>query len=254
MKIARYRYNDAVAFGLLEDSTIRPLEGPLDQLRPVAGAPSIKLSEVRLLAPVIPTKIVAVGVNYRDHAQEMGHQIPAEPLLFLKPPSAVIGPGDQIIHPKQTSRMDYEGELAIVIGKRARKVSAQDAPHYILGYTCFIDVTARDLQRKDVQFTRSKGFDTFAPMGPVIATDVDPTNLQIETRLNGERRQFSRTSQLIFSCYELVSYISHIMTLEPGDVIPTGTPSGVGPMKPGDSIEVEIEKIGCLRCTVAEEL
>jgi 2-keto-4-pentenoate hydratase/2-oxohepta-3-ene-1,7-dioic acid hydratase in catechol pathway len=251
MKIVRYRHQHGEFHGALEDGTVRPLSGQLDQFKPVSEARPLKLSEVELLAPVIPTKIVAVGINYRDHAQEMGHELPREPLLFLKPPSSVIGPEGQIIYPPQTSRLDYEGELAIIIGKRARRVAAKDAGQYILGFTCLIDVTARDLQRIDGQFTRSKGFDTFAPIGPAIATDVDPSDLQIETRLNGERRQLSRTSQLIFPCDELLSYISHIMTLEPGDVITTGTPSGVGPMKPGDVIEVEIEKIGCLRCTVA---
>jgi len=250
MKIVRYRHHDAEFYGALEDHSVRPLGGGLDALKAVAGAPALKLSEVELLAPSTPTKIVAVGVNYRDHAQEMGHELPPEPLLCLKPPSSVIGPEGRIIYPPQTSRLDYEGELAIVIGKRAHHVAVKDARRYVLGYTCLNDVTARDLQRKDGQFTRSKGFDTFAPMGPVIATDIDPSDLQIETRLNGERRQLSRTSQLIFGCEELVSYISHIMTLEPGDVITTGTPSGVGPMKPGDVVEVEIEKIGCLRSTV----
>jgi 2-keto-4-pentenoate hydratase/2-oxohepta-3-ene-1,7-dioic acid hydratase in catechol pathway len=252
MKIVRYRHQDGEFYGVLEDRVVRPLAGQLDGLRPVAGARALKLSEVELLAPSVPTKIVAVGINYRDHAQEMGHELPREPLLFLKPPSSVTGPEGRIIYPPQTARLDYEGELAIVIGKRAHHVSAKDARQHVLGFTCLNDVTARDLQRIDGQFTRSKGFDTFAPMGPAIATDVDPADLQIETRLNGGRRQFSRTSQLIFSCEELVSYISHIMTLEPGDVITTGTPSGVGPMKPGDVVEVEIEKIGCLRCTVAQ--
>lgn len=199
---------------------------------------------------MIPTKIVAIGLNYRDHAKEMGKQLPAEPLLFLKPPSAVIGPGDQIIHPPQTSRLDYEGELAVVIGRTARKVSPADARDYILGYTCMIDVTARDLQSRDVQYTRAKGFDTFAPLGPAIATDIDASDLGLETRLNGEVRQHSRTSQLIFDCNHLLSYISHVMTLMPGDVISTGTPSGVGPMQAGDVVEVEIERIGCLRSSV----
>jgi 2-keto-4-pentenoate hydratase/2-oxohepta-3-ene-1,7-dioic acid hydratase in catechol pathway len=250
MKIVRYRHQGEELYGALEDGAVRPLSGPIDQLKPAPGAKPLKSSEAQLLAPTVPTKIVAVGINYRDHAKEMGHELPREPLLFLKPPSSVIGPEGHIVHPPQTSRMDYEGELAVVIGKRAHRVAVKDARQYVLGYTCLNDVTARDLQRLDGQFTRSKGFDTFAPIGPAIVTDIDPSDLQIETRLNGERRQLSRTSQLIFSCDELLSYISHIMTLEPGDVITTGTPSGVGPMKSGDVVEVEIEKIGCLRCSV----
>jgi 2-keto-4-pentenoate hydratase/2-oxohepta-3-ene-1,7-dioic acid hydratase in catechol pathway len=250
MKLVRYSFEGVARFGALEGDEIRPMAGELGRLEPERGTRPVGLNQVRLLAPVLPTKIVAIGLNYRDHAKEMGKQLPAEPLLFLKPPSAVIGPGDQIIYPPQTSRLDYEGELAVVIGRTARKVSPADARDYILGFTCMIDVTARDLQSRDVQYTRAKGFDTFAPLGPAIATDIDASDLGLETRLNGEVHQHSRTSQLIFDCNHLLSYISHVMTLMPGDVISTGTPSGVGPMQIGDVVEVEIERIGCLRSSV----
>lgn len=250
MKLIRYSFNGVEKFGELDGEEIRPLAGDLGRFERERGASPLRLSRVRLLAPVTPTKIVAVGRNYSEHAKEMGRELPAEPLLFLKPPSAVIGPDEQIIYPPQTSRLDYEGELAVVIGRVAHKVQREKARNYILGFSCMNDVTARDLQSRDVQFTRAKGFDTFAPLGPAIATDIDPSNLELTTRLNGEVRQHGRTSEMIFDCDCLISYISHIMTLMPGDVISTGTPSGVGPMKIGDVVEVEIERIGCLRSRV----
>lgn len=250
MQLIRYSFNGAEKFGALEGNEIRPLAGELGALQPERGAQPVDLNKVRVLAPVIPTKIVAIGRNYRDHAKEMGKEPPAEPLLFLKPPSAVIGPDEHIVLPPQTTRMDYEGELGIVIGRRAHKVSPAQAREHVLGYTCIIDVTARDLQARDVQYTRAKGFDTFAPLGPAIATDIDPSDLALETRLNGEVRQHGRTSQLIFNCDYLISYISQVMTLMPGDVISTGTPAGVGPMQVGDKVELEIERIGCLRSSV----
>jgi 2-keto-4-pentenoate hydratase/2-oxohepta-3-ene-1,7-dioic acid hydratase in catechol pathway len=199
-------------------------------------------------APRPPSKIVCVGVNYRDHAKEFGKPIPKEPLLFLKPSSALIGSGEAIRlpPPSVSRRVDYEGELAVVIGRRARNVSPTASGRYILGYTIMNDVTARDLQKKDGQWTRAKGFDTFAPLSSRIVAGVDPGDLEIETFVNGERRQHSRTSQLVFKVPRSVSYISRIMTLEPGDVISTGTPSGVGPLKRGDDVEVRIEKIGRL--------
>jgi len=251
MKIARYSLEGTESYGSLEDGIIRPLEGPLDGLRPRHLAEAVAVSLVRLLAPAKPSKIVAVGVNYREHAREMGRPLPTEPMLFIKPPSAVIGPEEAIIYPAQTKRLDYEGELAVVIAKPARNLSVSQVRHHLFGFTCLNDVTARDLQARDVQFTRAKGFDTFAPVGPVVDTDVDPRDLMIQTRLNGTICQSSRTSELIFDPYQLVSYVSQIMTLLPGDVVSTGTPSGVGPMKVGDTVEVEIEKIGCLRNTVA---
>ncbi len=251
MKIIRFNYGNEERFGALDGDRVTLLEGPLDALKPVSNAKPIGSSEIRLLAPVLPGKIVAVGLNYRDHAEETGRELPKAPMLFIKPSTAVIGPEDAIVYPPQTKRLDYEGELAIVIARTAKNVAEKDARKYVLGYTCLNDVTARDLQRLDGQFTRAKGFDSFAPIGPVIVTDVEPDDLQVETRLNGEQRQKNRTSNLIFSCDYLVSFISHVMTLLPGDVISTGTPSGIGPMQVGDTVEVEIEKIGCLRNTIA---
>jgi len=250
MKIVRYLQDGIARYGALENESIVALEGPLDGLRKSPDAKPIASAEVKLLAPVAPSKIVAVGVNYRDHAKEMGRELPAEPLIFLKPSTCVIGPGDPIVYPPQSQLVHYEGELAIVIARKASKVSEKDAHKFVLGYTILNDVTARDLQRRDVQFTRGKGFDTFAPIGPLIATDVDPRDLGIETRVGGEVRQHGRTSDMIFGCDYVLSYISHIMTLLPGDVVSTGTPAGVGAMKPEDQVEVQIEKLGCLINTV----
>ena len=204
------------------------------------------LEEVTLLAPVLPSKIVAVGVNYAGHAEEMRHAAPKEPLIFLKPPTAIIGPGEVIRYPQMTRQVEYEAELAVVIGREIKSIGTAEAPKAILGYTCFNDVTARDLQKADRQWVRAKGFDTFAPIGPCIVTDLDPLDLSIESRLNGRRMQSARTSQMLFDVYTLVSFISQVMTLLPGDVIATGTPEGVGEMRPGDVIAVEIEGIGCL--------
>ena len=190
---------------------------------------------------------MGVGLNYRAHALEMGKPLPAEPLLFLKPPSAVIGPGTPIVLPPGYARVDYEGELGVVIGRRARNVTVARALEYVDGLTCALDITVRDLQKRDVQFTRAKGFDTFCPLGPVIARGLDPSRLRLRTRLNGLVRQDSITEDLIFSVPELVAFVSGVMTLEPGDVISTGTPPGVGPLAPGDLVEVEIEGIGILR-------
>jgi|Deesub1362A_J573_1020465.scaffolds.fasta_scaffold00079_110 2-keto-4-pentenoate hydratase/2-oxohepta-3-ene-1,7-dioic acid hydratase in catechol pathway len=203
-------------------------------------------SNVKFLPPVEPTKIVCVGLNYRDHAEEFGMELPDEPVLFLKPPSAVIGDGEAIELP-DCGRVDYEGELAVVIAKKCRSVSRSEALSYVLGFTCFNDVTARDLQRKDRQWTRSKSFDTFAPIGPYVACIDDASNLKIETRVNGAIKQSSNTSNLIFDVPRLIEFISGIMTLREGDVIATGTPSGVGPLSKGDVVEVEIEGIGVLR-------
>lgn len=214
---------------------------------PATGRTGAPVSLARTLAPTAPTKIVAVGLNYRDHAREMDLAIPTEPLLFLKPASCVIGPADAIVYPPQSGRVDYEAELAVVIGKRCTKVSATQAAECVLGYTCLNDVTARDLQARDGQWTRAKSFDTFAPLGPWIETAIaDPHHLDIRLRLNGEVRQTSNTANLIFGVFELIAYISAVMTLEPGDVIATGTPAGVGPMQRGDTVSVEIESIGIL--------
>jgi 2-keto-4-pentenoate hydratase/2-oxohepta-3-ene-1,7-dioic acid hydratase in catechol pathway len=253
MKIVRYRYNGSDRYGSVEGDRIAPLDGVIGSLKPAIGAPAVALGDVRLLAPTVPSKIVAIGLNYADHAAEGGRELPKEPMLFIKPSTAVIGPGDEIVYPPQTANLHHEGELAIVIGTAASRIAAADAEHYILGYTCANDVTARDLQRRDVQFTRGKGFDTFAPLGPWIVTGIDASDLAIETRVNGTVRQKSRTSMLIFNCAYLVSFISNVMTLLPADVISTGTPAGVGPMQVGDVVEVEIEKIGCLKNTIAAQ-
>ncbi|MBF6561164.1 MAG: fumarylacetoacetate hydrolase family protein [Candidatus Binataceae bacterium] len=251
MKIVRYRHDGRDGYGALEGDRIMPLDGAIGSLAPAAGAAPIALGAVRLLAPATPSKIVAIGLNYADHAAEGKRELPKEPMLFIKPSTALIGPGAAIVYPPQSTNLHHEGELAIVIGATASQVAAADADRYILGYTCANDVTARDLQRRDVQFTRGKGFDTFAPLGPWIVTGLDPSDLAIETRVNGVVRQQSRTSMLIFNCAYLVSFISHVMTLLPGDVISTGTPAGVGPMQVGDVVEVEIEKIGCLKNPIA---
>jgi len=211
-----------------------------------------RIESVKFLPPVIPSKIICVGLNYRDHARELGMKIPDEPVIFLKPPSAVIGHEDCIVLPR-VGRVDYEGELAVVIGKRCRYVDREDAHDYILGYTCFNDVTARDLQRKDGQWTRAKSFDTFAPIGPYVSCFKDASNLRIETRLNGRVVQSSSTSNLIFDVPTLIEFISSIMTLKRGDVIATGTPAGVGELRGGDVVEVTIERIGTLRNCVVEE-
>jgi 2-keto-4-pentenoate hydratase/2-oxohepta-3-ene-1,7-dioic acid hydratase in catechol pathway len=253
MKIVRVALNRRVSYGVLEDDSIRVIWGtPYSYFR----RPDIslrltenryKLDKVRLLAPCLPSKIVAAGLNYRKHAEEFNLQIPGAPLIFLKPSTAVIGPEDKIIHPSASKRVDYEGELAVVIGRKARAVDKVKAKEYILGYTCLNDVSARYEQRDDVQWTRAKSYDTFAPIGLYIETDISPDALKLETYLNGELRQATRTSDLIFPVDVLVSFISHVMTLLPGDVIATGTPTGIGPMKPGDVVEVKIEGIGTLR-------
>ena len=252
MKIVRFISGKSQKAGIITNGEITEVSGDiLGDYGPSSRKYAIQ--NVRLIAPCTPTKIVAVGLNYRDHAQELGMTVPPEPLLFLKPATSVIGPGDSIVYPRMSIRVDYEAELGVVIKKRAKNVEEKDSLDYILGYTCFNDVTARDLQSKDVQFTRSKGFDTFAPLGPWIVTDIDPGDLKIELRLNGKLKQSSRTSQLIFGIPRLVSFISRVMTLLPGDLIATGTPSGIGPMKIGDTVEVKIEGIGTLRNTVKDE-
>jgi len=249
--VVRFRKGGEARYGFLEEGDrIRPLRGtPFHD--PETQSETIPLSDVTLLAPCMPGKLIGVGLNYRDHATEMGFPLPDEPMLFLMPASAVIGPGERILYPGMSQRVDYEGELGVVIGRPACHVREEEAREYIFGYTCFNDVTARDLQAKDGQFTRAKGFDTFAPMGPWIETELDPACLTVETFLNGERKQFSHTDQLVFDCRALVSFVSRIMTLLPGDVIATGTPAGIGPMDPGDRIEVRIQGIGSLVNEVA---
>lgn len=203
---------------------------------------------MKLQEPIRPSKIVCVGRNYREHAAELGNKMPDEPLLFLKAPSAIISSGDEIVLPGASQQVEHEGELGVVIGRVARNIASNEDPlSYVLGYTCVNDVTARDLQRKDVQFTRGKSFDTFCPVGPWIETDIDPANVTVETRLNGEVKQKGNTADMAFSVAFLIRYISEIMTLYPGDLIATGTPAGVSRMKPGDIVEVEVAGIGVLR-------
>lgn len=205
------------------------------------------LTKVKLLAPCLPSKIVCLGLNYRSHAEETKLPVPSVPLIFLKPSTAVIGHDDEIILPRLSQRVDYEGELGVIIGRRAKNIPQDKAKDYVLGYTCFNDVTERYAQKEDGQWTRAKGFDTFAPTGPWIETDIDPDDLKLETYLNDELRQSARTSDLIFGVRELISFVSGVMTLLPGDVIATGTPSGIGRMNPGDVVEVKIDGIGTLR-------
>jgi 2-keto-4-pentenoate hydratase/2-oxohepta-3-ene-1,7-dioic acid hydratase in catechol pathway len=256
MKFCRFVSGEKTAtfgspvYGVLEGEQIREILGaPWNKWSP--GARSWDLAEVRLVAPAEPSKIVCIGRNYAAHAAELGNEVPKEPLMFLKPPSAVIGPEEPIVLPQYSNKVEHEGELGIVIGKRCSHLSDADDPlGYVLGYTCLNDVTARDLQKSDVQFTRGKGFDTFCPIGPHIETQLDPANAQVETRVNGGVRQSGNTSLMIYPCAFLVRWISRMMTLFPGDVIATGTPAGVGPLAAGDVVEVDIPGIGVLRNAV----
>jgi 2-keto-4-pentenoate hydratase/2-oxohepta-3-ene-1,7-dioic acid hydratase in catechol pathway len=242
-------------FGLVKGDVILPLaDGETIESFPNLRTDSpIPVSDVDLLAPVTPSKVVCVGRNYKEHAAELGNKMPDEPLLFLKAPSAIIRNGDAIERPPQSQQVEHEGELGVVIGKRARNLGDDDDPlSYVLGYTCVNDVTARDLQRKDVQFTRAKSFDTFCPVGPFIVDGLDPLNLIVTTRVNSVVKQNGCTADMAFSVPFLIKYIANIMTLNPGDLIATGTPAGVSPMKDGDVCEVEIEGIGVLRNSVRD--
>ena len=242
MKIYRFLHQGRPSVGVAEGEHVFRYDG-MDALHLGARVdePPHLIASLQLLPPVAPSKIVAVGRNYADHAKELGNDTPAEPILFLKPPSALLPPNGTIVRPPQSQRVDYEGELAIVIGEQGT----------VLGYTCANDVTARDLQKKDVQFTRAKSFDTFLPLGPCIETALAPNDLALTTRVNGETRQSGRTSMMVFDCAFLIAFISSVMTLYPGDVILTGTPAGVGPLAAGDKVEVEIEGIGTLRNAVS---
>jgi 2-keto-4-pentenoate hydratase/2-oxohepta-3-ene-1,7-dioic acid hydratase in catechol pathway len=251
MKIYRFEHNGRTLWGVLKEENLYPVSGSIFEKFRV-GKRGIPISHVALLPPIEPTKIVAVGRNYLAHSRELGNPVPKEPLLFLKPPSAVIGPNGVISYPEMSERVDYEGELAVIIRRKAQRLSDETkVEEFILGYTCFNDITARDLQFKDIQFTRAKSFDTFASMGPCIATGLDPAGLRIKTFLNGKLRQSASTRAMLFPVPFLVRYVSRIMTLYPGDVITTGTPEGVGPMVPGDRVDVQIEGIGTLSNTVA---
>ncbi|MFF3028202.1 fumarylacetoacetate hydrolase family protein [Microbacterium sp. NPDC057944] len=253
MKIARFSHDDAIMYGIVDESDLVVLAGdPLFTGYETTGA-RVPLADAALLAPVIPrSKVVCVGKNYHDHAAEMGGVAPEEPLLFLKPNTAVIGPGDSIIRPALSQQTEYEGELAVVIGRVAKNVKAADALNHVLGYTIGNDVTARDLQRKDGQWSRAKGFDTFCPLGPVIETDFDPASATIETRVNGEVRQHAPLTDMIHSVPAIIEYASAVFTLLPGDVILTGTPAGVGAFGAGDTVEVEITGLGILRNSVRD--
>jgi len=253
MKIVRFIHEGKAATGILKDGRVFAADGSIYGRLRMVETESLPLKEATLLPPVLPSKVVAVGLNYRDHAEEVGAPIPSEPILFMKPSTSVIGPEEPIVHPSACNRMDYEAELALVVKEKAYRVREKDAFRFILGYTCCNDVTARDLQTKDGQWTRAKSFDTFCPIGPFIETEIDPGRLNVVSRLNGETRQSSNTRQFIFPVFELFSFISHIMTLLPGDVITTGTPSGIGAMKPGDTVEIEVEGIGVLRNGIIAE-
>src|SRR5262249_33477587 len=246
MKIVRFKAAGKTRYGVLDGTHIVEYAGtPYGTFKKARKRWQVK--QAVLLAPVVPTKIVALALNYREHAEEMHLSVPAEPLLFLKPLSSLCGPDDPIVYPAQSSRVDYEGELAIVIRKRCRHVPPERAREYVLGYTCLNDVTARDIQKRDGMPTLAKAFDTFCPVGPCIATDIDPNAVEIETWVNGERRQAGSTKAFIFSAEDLIARVSAVMTLLPGDVIATGTPAGVGPLEPGDRVEVRIDGVGGLK-------
>jgi 2-keto-4-pentenoate hydratase/2-oxohepta-3-ene-1,7-dioic acid hydratase in catechol pathway len=256
MPYCRFQHQDVSRYGLIEN-----MRGEATIIRTLPRTPytfadfecgdktAIPLSDVRLLTPVEPSKIVCIGRNYREHAKELNHTVPTEPLFFLKPPSSLIGPGDEIRRPNALSRrVDYEGELGVVIGRRCYRLQeSDDVRLYILGYTCINDVTARDLQEKDGQWTRAKGFDTFCPVGPVVAEGLDPwKGVCVQSRVNGQLRQNGTTADFLFPLELLLRFISQVMTLEAGDVIATGTPAGVGPLQPGDTVEVTVEGVGRL--------
>lgn len=246
MKIVRFFADGSVRYGIVEGEMIVDM-GDDESFEEDVERVRYPLSDVMLLAPSTPSKVVAVGLNYVDHAEEVGMEMPESPMLFIKPSTSIIGPGEEIVLPGESTRVDYEGELAVVIGREAKKVSVQEAKYFIFGYTCLNDVTARDLQIADVQFTRAKSFDTFCPIGPWVETELDTSNLAIETTVNGKTVQSSNTEMLNWDVFELVSFISKVMTLLPGDVIATGTPPGIGPLASGDVVEVTIEEIGTLK-------
>jgi 2-keto-4-pentenoate hydratase/2-oxohepta-3-ene-1,7-dioic acid hydratase in catechol pathway len=262
MKYCRFEYEGTPQFGWIEtvggqDQITRTFQFPGDvaALESVLKKiPAVPFATAALLAPVQPSKIICVGRNYREHAAELGNEVPAEPLIFFKPPSSVIGPGETIVRPKISDRVDHEGELGVVIGKRCRNLKAdEDVRPYILGYTCVNDVTARDLQKKDGQWTRGKGFDTFCPVGPIVVDTLDPwAGVDVETRVNGQVKQQGNTRDFIFSLDVVIRYIAQVMTLLPGDLIATGTPSGVGPLIGGDTVEITVAGVGSLQNSVSD--
>jgi len=266
MRYCRFQWNGQPQYGLVEstagrDAIVRLLltppeeaEGDMESLRSRRIEP-IPLEEAPLLPPVRPSKIVCIGRNYREHAAELGHEVPKEPLLFLKATSALLPPGGIVRRPKISERVDFEGELGVVIGKTCHQPHGdEDIRQYILGYTCVNDVTARDLQNRDGQWSRAKGFDTFCPVGPIVSDEIDPwAGVGVETCVNGEAKQRGNTRDLIFTLDVVIRHIAQAMTLFPGDLIPSGTPSGVGPLKAGDTVEVSVEGIGTLRNPIADE-
>ena len=266
MKYCRFEHNGSSAYGLIETvagqgviTRIFP-EGATQAGVPDEDGPSkkieaIRCADARLLAPMRPTKIVCVGRNYREHAKELGNEVPSELLIFLKPPSSLIGPGEAVRRPAISQRVDHEGELGIVIGSRCHKLrDDEDVRDYIRGFTCVNDVTARDLQKKDNQWTRGKGFDTFCPTGPIVSDEIDPwAGVTVETRVNGAVRQHGTTSDMLFTLDQIIRYIADVMTLYPGDLIATGTPEGVGQLAAGDVVEVEVQGVGTLRNPVVDE-
>lgn len=258
MRVARFAGDDDPRFGLIGDEdgtpTIAVLKGdPLYAGFELTGQ-KIPLDDVRLLAPVIPrSKVACIGKNYRDHAAEMGGEVPSAPLVFLKPNTSVIGPGDPIVHPSVTNEVHHEAELAVVIGRICKDVPVEDAAKVVFGYTVANDVTARDLQKSDGQWARAKGFDTFCPLGPWIETNLDPADVRVTATVNDEPRQDGRTSDMVFSVADIIAYVSSFMTLLPGDVLLTGTPAGVGPIRVGDSVSVTVEGIGTLTNQVVSD-
>jgi 2-keto-4-pentenoate hydratase/2-oxohepta-3-ene-1,7-dioic acid hydratase in catechol pathway len=261
MRYCRFQHDSKVRYGLIEsvggqDAIVAAFDAP-----PYSGEiwpkriENLKVNEAVLLAPVQPSKIICVGRNYRAHAAELGNEVPEEPLIFFKPPSSLLDPEGTIVRPRISTRVDYEGELGVIIGKTCRKVGPEeDVRPYILGYTCVNDVTARDLQKKDKQWTRGKGFDTFCPVGPIVSDELDPwAGVRVETQVNGQGRQHGTTADFIFPLDEIIRYVSQVMTLMPGDLIATGTPEGVGPLEAGDTVEVRVEGVGKLRNPVSNE-
>jgi 2-keto-4-pentenoate hydratase/2-oxohepta-3-ene-1,7-dioic acid hydratase in catechol pathway len=261
MKFCRFKHDGHINHGLIEsvagrDTITSVISDPhLGSEASYKTIPGILLADAALLCPVQPSKIVCIGRNYREHAAELGNEVPSEPLIFLKPPSSLLDPGGKIMLPPMSNRVDYEGELGVVIGKACRNLKPDEGVRpYILGYTCVNDVTARDLQKKDVQFTRGKGFDTFCPVGPIVTDELDPwAGVAVQTRVNGQLKQDGNTRDFIFALDTVIRFISQFMTLLPGDLIATGTPSGVGALQAGDLVEVTVAGIGTLGNTVASQ-
>jgi len=250
MKFARFEYKDGVSFGVVKENEVVVLDGSLFDTYKETGMHH-RLADVKLLPPVIPTKIVCIGLNYRKHIEEIGLKVPERPQFFLKPPSSLIGHEDTIIIPRGAERVDYEGELAVVIRDKMKDTSEDSALDHVLGYSCFNDVTERAIVMKNIaDLALAKGFDTFSAFGPCVVTNLDPNNLDVKTYLNGNLVQHDNTRNGVFSVEQILSYLSQCMTLYPGDVVITGTPKGIGPMKPGDVVEVEVEGVGRLRNTV----